>query len=80
MTELSYPVSPGRATSGIAYYLRVLRVVGVIEFKAKYAGAALGYLWSIVKPLAYFGVLWLVFAHLLTAISLARMTLPPRGD
>lgn len=43
----------------------MLRVVGGIEFKAKYAGAALGYVWSIAKPLAYFGVLWLVFAHLL---------------
>jgi ABC-2 type transport system permease protein len=43
----------------------VLRVVGSIDFKAKYAGAALGYIWSIAKPLAYFGVLWLVFAHLL---------------
>lgn len=37
----------------------------MIDFKAKYAGAALGYVWSLVKPLAYFGVLWLVFAHLL---------------
>jgi ABC-2 type transport system permease protein len=45
--------------------MRVLRVVGAIDFKAKYAGAALGYVWSIAKPLAYFGVLWLVFAHLL---------------
>jgi ABC-2 type transport system permease protein len=45
--------------------MRVLRVVGVIEFKAKYTGAALGYVWSLAKPLAYFGVLWLVFAHLL---------------
>src|SRR5438477_3121640 len=54
----------GRRT-GVGYYLRVLRVVGVIDFKAKYAGAALGYIWSLVKPLAYFGVLWLVFAHLL---------------
>jgi ABC-2 type transport system permease protein len=45
--------------------MRVLRVVGVIDFKAKYAGAVLGYVWSLVKPLAYFGVLWLVFAHLL---------------
>lgn len=45
--------------------MRVLRVVGAIEFKAKYAGAALGYVWSLAKPLAYFGVLWLVFAHLL---------------
>src|SRR5262249_53452096 len=35
------------------------------QFKAKYAGAVLGYVWSLVKPLAYFGVLWLVFAHLL---------------
>jgi ABC-2 type transport system permease protein len=63
--EISYPLKPARATSGAAYYLRVLRVVGGIEFKAKYAGAALGYVWSVAKPLAYFGVLWLVFAHLL---------------
>jgi len=39
--------------------------VGAIDFKAKYTDAALGYVWSVVKPLAYFGVLWLVFAHLL---------------
>jgi ABC-2 type transport system permease protein len=62
--EISYPLKPA-PTSGAAYYVRVLRVVGGIEFKAKYAGAALGYLWSVAKPLAYFGVLWLVFAHLL---------------
>jgi ABC-2 type transport system permease protein len=50
---------------GVAYYLRVLGVVGAIDFKATYTDAALGYVWSLVKPLAYFGVLWLVFAHLL---------------
>jgi len=61
----SYPPAGARATSGIAYYLRVLRVIGVIDFKARYTDAALGYVWSLVKPLAYFGVLWLVFAHLL---------------
>src|SRR5213596_1674793 len=58
-------MQPVRATRGVAYYLRVLRVVGAIEFKAKYAGAVLGYIWSLAKPLAYFGVLWLVFGHLL---------------
>jgi ABC-2 type transport system permease protein len=72
MTELSYPSAPARATSGAAYYLRVLRVVGSIDFKAKYAGAALGYVWSIAKPLAYFGVLWLVFAHLLRTANQTR--------
>jgi ABC-2 type transport system permease protein len=61
----AYPQAPRRATSGVAYYLRVLRVVGAIQFKAKYAGAVLGYVWSLAKPLAYFGVLWLVFAFLL---------------
>jgi ABC-2 type transport system permease protein len=65
MSEIPYPLAAARGTSGVAYYMRVLRVVGGIDFKAKYAGAALGYVWSIAKPLAYFGVLWLVFAHLL---------------
>src|SRR5436305_15121539 len=65
MTEISYPLSARSRTQGLRYYLRVLRVVGVIDFKAKYAGAVLGYVWSLAKPLAYFGVLWLVFAHLL---------------
>ncbi|MBM2821313.1 MAG: type transporter [Thermoleophilia bacterium] len=65
MSESSYPPARAKATSGVAYYLRVLRVIGVIDFKARYTDAALGYVWSLVKPLAYFGVLWLVFAHLL---------------
>jgi len=65
VSDVSYPLHPVRPTRGVAYFLRVLRVVGAIEFKAKYAGAVLGYLWSLLKPLAYFAVLWLVFAHLL---------------
>jgi ABC-2 type transport system permease protein len=65
MSVTTYSPATGKPTSGLAYYFRVLRVVGAIDFKAKYSDAALGYLWSIVKPLAYFGVLWLVFAYLL---------------
>ena len=65
MREISYSLPRRGATTGVAYYLRVLRVIGAIDFKARYADALLGYVWSLVKPLAYFGVLWLVFAHLL---------------
>jgi ABC-2 type transport system permease protein len=65
VTEIAYPLARTRPTRGVAYYVRVLRVVGAIQFKAKYTGAALGYVWSLVKPLSYFGVLWLVFAFLL---------------
>jgi ABC-2 type transport system permease protein len=65
VTEIAYRSSTAPAARGLAYYLRVLRVVGPIQFKAKYAGAALGYVWSLVKPLSYFAVIWLVFAYLL---------------
>jgi ABC-2 type transport system permease protein len=76
VSTASYPAETARPRHGLAYYLRVLRVVGVTQFKSKYAGAALGYVWSLAKPLAYFGVLWLVFAHLLrTANQTAHFTL-----
>jgi ABC-2 type transport system permease protein len=65
VSDVSYPLPRRRATTGAAYYWRVLRVIGAIDFKARYADAVLGYVWSLIKPLAYFGVLWLVFAHLL---------------
>jgi ABC-2 type transport system permease protein len=65
VSSVAHRSKAGKPTSGLAYYLRVLRVVGAIDFKMKYSDAALGYVWSLVKPLAYFGVLWLVFAYLL---------------
>jgi ABC-2 type transport system permease protein len=65
VSDVSYPLRRRSATTGTAYYLRVLRVIGAIDFKARYADAVLGYVWSLIKPLAYFGVLWLVFAYLL---------------
>src|SRR5262245_61747268 len=51
VSGISYPL-PARRTRGFAYYVRVLRVVGVIQFRAKYTGAVLGYVWSLIKPLA----------------------------
>jgi ABC-2 type transport system permease protein len=43
--------------------LRVLWVIAIAEFKLKYAGSALGYVWSVVKPLALFTLLYLVFGR-----------------
>jgi hypothetical protein len=44
----------------------VLRVIGGVDFKTTYADS-LRYVYPIAKPLGYFGVLWVVFAHLLRA-------------
>jgi ABC-2 type transport system permease protein len=41
-----------------------LQVIVLAEFKLKYAGSALGYLWSVVKPLSLFTVLYLVFGRI----------------
>jgi ABC-2 type transport system permease protein len=34
------------------------------EFKLRYFGSALGYLWSLMRPLLFFGVLYLVFTQI----------------
>jgi ABC-2 type transporter len=48
----------------IPHRLRILQVIVLAEFKLKYAGSALGYLWSVIKPLALFTVLYLVFGRI----------------
>ena len=40
-----------------------MRVVAAAEFKVKYADSALGYVWTIAKPLAWLAVLYVVFGR-----------------
>ena len=35
------------------------------EFKLRYAGSALGFFWSVAKPLALFGILYFAFSYVL---------------
>src|SRR3979409_1613154 len=44
-------------------HLRVVRVVATAEFRLKYSGSALGYVWSVLKPLGLFGMLYIVFGR-----------------
>jgi ABC-2 type transport system permease protein len=48
----------------LAYGARILQVLSRSEFRLKYAGSLLGYVWSLAKPLMYFTVLWIVFGNL----------------
>lgn len=41
----------------------MLLVIATAEFKLKYSGSALGYVWSVLKPLALFTLLYLVFGR-----------------
>lgn len=40
----------------------LLRELVVTDFKLKYQGSALGYLWSLLRPLLLFGILYVIFA------------------
>jgi ABC-2 type transport system permease protein len=59
------PLSPTHRRGELRHQLRILRVIAAVEFKTKYVDSVMGYLWSFGKPLAYFGVLWLIFDRFL---------------
>lgn len=42
-------------------HIDLIRELAITDFKIKYQGSVLGYFWSLAKPLAMFGVLYLVF-------------------
>ena len=37
----------------------------IVDFKLRYQGSVLGYLWSLLKPLMLFAILYVVFVHFL---------------
>ena len=43
-------------------YLYMTVAMATADFKIKYDNSALGYLWSLLKPLLMFGTLYLVFS------------------
>jgi ABC-2 type transport system permease protein len=56
-----------RSRSEFQRNLNLIRELSITSFKLKYTGSALGYVWSLAKPLMYFGIMFLVFSILLKA-------------
>jgi ABC-2 type transport system permease protein len=56
----SATVTPG---AGWRHFLYVTRALTSTEFKLRYFGSVLGYLWTLLRPLMLFGVLYVVFTH-----------------
>lgn len=53
------------ALATVRHQARIVFVIASSEFKLKYADSALGYLWSLVKPLGMFAMLYVVFGRFL---------------
>ena len=55
----------------------MLRVIAVAEFKLKYAGSAMGYIWSFLKPSLLFTMLYLVFGRIFRLGLISPYTASP---
>jgi len=47
------------------YSLILFRELVITDFKIRYQGSALGYLWSLLRPLFLFSILYFIFVHFL---------------
>ncbi len=58
---------PGPVAIGVdaRRFFNLTRTLAVTEFKLRFFGSALGYLWQLMRPLMLFGVLYVVFTHVL---------------
>jgi len=56
---------PSAFGGGVQRFLHLAWVMSTTDFKLGYFGSALGYLWSLVRPLLLFGVLYLVFSQVI---------------
>jgi ABC-2 type transport system permease protein len=45
-------------------FLHLVWIIALTDFKLTYFGSVLGYLWSLMRPLMLFGVLYLVFSQI----------------
>jgi ABC-2 type transport system permease protein len=61
--ELREVRGPSALGGGWRRALDLLYLIAVTEFRRSYLGTALGYLWSLARPLLLFGVLLLVFTR-----------------
>lgn len=54
-----------KIASRYRYSLIILKQLVVTDFKLRYKGSVLGYVWTLLKPLALFAVMYVVFVHFL---------------
>jgi ABC-type polysaccharide/polyol phosphate transport system ATPase subunit/ABC-type polysaccharide/polyol phosphate export permease len=61
--HLKAPAAIGNDARG---FLALVKALAEIQFKVHYLGSALGYLWSVLRPLMMFGVLYFILTRVLS--------------
>jgi ABC-2 type transport system permease protein len=65
-------VGPAAIGVDLRRFANLTRTLAFTEFKLRFFGSALGYLWQLMRPLMLFGVLYVVFTEVLRFDSDAR--------
>ena len=65
---MSAHVAPAQGPSalggGARRFLELTTTLARTEFKLRYFGSVLGYLWSLMRPILFFGILYFVFTKI----------------
>jgi ABC-2 type transport system permease protein len=56
---------PSAFGGGLRRFLHLLWLNSLAELKLRYVGSVLGYLWSLIRPLMYFGIIYVAFTQVL---------------
>jgi ABC-2 type transport system permease protein len=66
MTTVAHEIrGPSAYGGGWRRFANLTWLIAITDYRLTYFGSALGYLWSLMRPLMLFGVLYLVFARFL---------------
>jgi ABC-2 type transport system permease protein len=55
---------PSALGDDLRRFVNLTFTLAITDFKLRYFGSALGYLWSLIRPLLFFGVLYIVFTKI----------------
>jgi ABC-2 type transport system permease protein len=64
-TNAVHAYGPSALGGGARRFIELTLTLARSEFKLRYFGSVLGYLWSLMRPLLFFGVLYLFFTQIL---------------
>jgi ABC-2 type transport system permease protein len=65
--EPTHHHGPSAFGDDLRRFVNLTLTLAMTDFKLRYFGSALGYLWSLVRPLLFFGVLYVMFTKILHA-------------
>ncbi len=60
---------PSALTGDMRRFVTLTRTIAVMDFKLRFFGSVLGYLWQLMRPLMLFGVLLVVFTQIVNVSS-----------